>query len=86
MVRTFCMEHFRDSSYCIGVSQKLCLSVRTNGVEPLMPSAENKGAEAKGLDWMDDLRRTPTPVQVAQSEAHASLAQAMAPSAPPTSC
>jgi hypothetical protein len=80
------MEDFRESSYCIGVSQKLCLSARTNGAEPLMQNAENKGAEAKGLDWMDDARRTPTPVHVAQSETHASLTQAMAPSALSDSC
>ena len=51
-----------------------------------MQNAEKKGAEAKGLDWMDDARRTPTPVQVAQSETHVSLTQAMAPSALPDSC
>ena len=80
------MEPIRESSYCIGVSQKLCLSVRTNGAEPLMQNAEQKGAEAKGLDLMDDARRTATGLQVAQREAHVSLAQALAPSALPDSC
>jgi hypothetical protein len=80
------MEYFRESSYCIGVSQKLCLSAKTSGTELLMQNAGKKGAEAKGLDWMDDAGRTATDLEVAPCEAHVSFAQVLAPSALSDSC
>jgi len=51
-----------------------------------MQNAEKKGAEAKGLDWMDDARKTATGLEVAQRKAHVSLGQALAPFALPDSC
>ena len=80
------MEPIRESSYCIGVQQKLWLFFKTNGLERFAQNAGVKEAVAKGTDLMDDARRTATGLQVAQREAHVSLAQALVTPAPPDSC